>query len=117
MRDDLRAELIKQFPSEVIETTDDEGKGYYACPTCHRAITHGQEQCSSCKQILSWKNIRKEMAEKVGIKKGYIEFELPGDFVPGNCRKCPLSYIAKSGNESVYVCPMKWRNACKLEIK
>ena len=33
MQDDLRAELIKQFPSEVIETKDMTGKEYYACPT------------------------------------------------------------------------------------
>lgn len=117
MRDDLRAQLIKQFPSEVIETVDTEGREYYACPTCRRAITQGQEQCGSCKQILSWKNIRKEVMEKVGIKKGYIEFEIPGDFSPGDCRKCPLSYIARSGDENVYECPMKWRGTCKMMIK
>ena len=38
MQDDLRAELIKQFPSEVIETKDMTGKEYYACPTCKRAV-------------------------------------------------------------------------------
>ena len=117
MRDDLRAQLIKQFPSEVIEIVDNEGKNYYACPTCRRAVSHGQEQCNTCKQVLAWNKIRKEMAEKVGIKKGSIEFEIPGDFIPGNCRKCPLSYITKSGEETIYECPMRWRGACKMIIE
>ena len=117
MKDDLRAQLIKQFASEVIETLDTAGREYYACPTCRRAVTQGQEQCSSCKQVLSWKNIRKEIIEKVGIKKGYVEFELPGDFSAGDCRKCPLSYIGRSGDENVYECPMRWRTACKMVIK
>ena len=45
MQDDLRAELIKQFPSEVIETKDMTGKEYYACPTCKRAVATGTEKC------------------------------------------------------------------------
>ena len=46
MQDDLRAELIKQFPSEVIETKDMTGKEYYACPTCKRAVATGTEKMS-----------------------------------------------------------------------
>ena len=117
MQIDLRAELIKQFPAEVIETVDNEGKNYYACPTCRRAVTSKQESCVVCKQVLSWNNIRKEMLETVGIKKGYVEFELPADFALGNCRKCPLSYIGRKGDENVYECPMNWRTSCKLQIK
>lgn len=117
MQDDLRAQLIKQFPSEVIEIKDVEGREYYACPTCRRAVAHGQEQCSACRQVLSWNNIRKETIEKVGIKTGCVEFELPGDFSAGDCRKCPLSYIGKSGDENIYECPMRWRGACKMVIK
>ena len=48
MQDDLRAELIKQFPSEVIETKDMTGKEYYACPTCKRAVSIGTEKCQGC---------------------------------------------------------------------
>ena len=48
MQDDLRAELIKQFPSEVIETKDMTGKEYYACPTCKRAVATGTEKCQGC---------------------------------------------------------------------
>ena len=63
MQDDLRAELIKQFPSEVIETKDMTGKEYYACPTCKRAVATGTEKCQGCGQKLSWDNIRHENEE------------------------------------------------------
>ena len=117
MKDDIRAQLIKQFPSEVIETTNQMGESYYACPACRRAVAVGQEKCGSCTQVLSWDNIRKEMVEKKGIKKGIIEFEIPADFSKGDCRKCPLSYIARSGDENVYECPLNWRSACKMKIQ
>ena len=117
MQDDIRAQLIKQFPSEVIEAVDTAGREYYACPTCRRAVAQGQDKCNACKQVLSWSNIRKEIIETVGIKKGYIEFELPADFSLGDCRKCPLSYIGRSGDENVYECPMNWRGSCKMKIK
>ena len=69
MQDDLRAELIKQFPSEVIETKDMTGKEYYACPTCKRAVATGTEKCQGCGQKLSWDNIRHEniSREKIGF--------------------------------------------------
>ena len=73
MQDDLRAELIKQFPSEVIETKDMTGKEYYACPTCKRAVATGTEKCQGCGQKLSWDNIRHENEAK-GSKKAKIEF-------------------------------------------
>jgi len=117
MQDDIRAQLIKQFPSEVIETTNQAGESYYACPACRRAVASGQDKCGGCMQVLSWDNIRKEMIEKKGIKKGIIEFDLPADFSKGDCRKCPLSYIGRSGDENVYECPLNWRGSCKMKIQ
>lgn len=116
MQEDLRASLIKQFPSEVIELTQQNGKKYYACPTCKRAISRGETKCNGCTQVLSWDNIRQVEEEKVGTKTATLSFEIPGDFVKGNCRKCPLSYITKVGTENIYECPLKMRNACRLEI-
>lgn len=115
MQDDLRAELIKQFPSEVIETKDMTGKEYYACPTCKRAVATGTEKCQGCGQKLSWDNIRHENESK-GIKKAKIEFDVPADFALGDCRKCPLSYIGRNGDENVYECPLQMRGSCKLEL-
>ena len=86
MQDDLRAELIKQFPSEVIETKDMTGKEYYACPTCKRAVSIGTEKCQGCGQKLSWDNIRHENEAK-GSKKAKIEFDVPADFALEDCRK------------------------------
>lgn len=115
MQDNLRAELIKQFPSGVIELTEQSGKTYYACPTCRRAISMGTKKCNGCGQVLSWDNIRREEEAK-GMKKATLTFDVPSDFVKGNCRKCPLSYIGKENNENVYECPLKMRANCKLEI-
>ena len=84
MQDDLRAELIKQFPSEVIETKDMTGKEYYACPTCKRAVATGTEKCQGCGQKLSWDNIRHENEAK-GSKKAKIEFDVPADFALEDC--------------------------------
>ena len=116
MHDDLRAELIKQFPAEVVEVTEPSGKKYYACPTCKRAITRGESKCTGCNQILSWDSIRQEEEKNVGIKTATLTFEVAGDFVKGDCRKCPLSYIAKINTENVYECPLKMRTNCQLEI-
>ena len=84
MQDDIREQLIKQFPSDVVEILDQSGKPYYGCPTCKRAVTVGTDKCPGCGQ--------------------------------GDCRKCPLSYIAKEKNENVYECPLKMRANCKLEL-
>ena len=115
MQSDLRAELIKQFPAEVVETVDSSGASYYICPTCKRAVTVGAKNCGGCNQVLGWENIRKENLAK-GMKKAKIEFEIPSDFNPGDCRKCPLSYITRSGDNNVYECPLKMRGSCKLEL-
>lgn len=116
MQEDLRAELIKQFPAEVIEIIEQNGEQYYACPTCRRAVSRGETKCVGCSQVLSWENIRKEERVTVGEKTATLTFEVPGDFVKGDCRKCPLSYIAKMDTQNVYECPLKMRANCKLDI-
>lgn len=75
MQDNLRAELIKQFPSEVVELTEPTGKVYYACPTCKRAVAMGNDKCAGCGQVLAWDNIRKEEMAN-GAKKATLEFEV-----------------------------------------
>lgn len=116
MQDNLREELIKQFPAEVVEVVEHTGKKYYACPTCKRAVTRGETKCGGCNQMLSWDSIRQEEEKTVGVKKATLTFEVAGDFVKGDCRKCPLSYIAKVNTENVYECPLKMRTNCKLDI-
>ena len=116
MQDNLREELIKQFQAEVIEVTERSGNVYYACPTCKRAITRGDNKCAGCNQALSWKNIRQEEEAQAGVCNATLTFEVPGDFEKGDCRKCPLSYIAKLGNDNIYECPLNMRSNCGLEI-
>ncbi len=111
LHDDVRAELIKQFPAEVVEMTDDSGKGYYVCPTCRRTVTVKAPKCQGCNQMLGWSNIRKEEEEK-GVKMASLEFEVPSDFTKGDCRRCPISYIGKAQ----YECPLNMRNNCRLTI-
>ena len=115
LHEDLRAELIKQFPSEVIEEADKSGKVYFACPTCKRALSLNQDKCSGCNQVLAWNNVQKK-ERAAGIKTARVEFEVPVDFTNGDCRKCPLSYIAKAGDSNVYECPLKMRAHCRLEF-
>lgn len=115
MENDLRAELIRQIPAEVVENEDTTGAVYYACPSCHRPVAMSQTKCHSCNQVLGWNSIRKENT-KNGQKRGRIEFDLPLDFTLGNCRKCPLSYIGKSAGDNVYECPLGSRNACKIQV-
>ena len=93
----------------------EEGLQYNACPTCKRPVALGTDKCSGCGQALGWTNIKKADAAK-GSKTARLEFEVPSDFTPGDCRKCPLSYIAKEGGENVYECPLKMRTLCKLEL-
>ena len=45
-----------------------------------------------------------------------LMFEVPGDFVKGDCRKCPLSYISRRDGESVYDCPLNMRKDCPLKF-
>ena len=116
LQDDLRAQLIKQFSAEVVEITEISGKKYYACPTCKRPVAKSDTQCPGCAQTLSWQNIRKEEAGVKGPKTATLSFEVAEDFAAGDCRKCPLSYIAKTGNENVYECPLKKRTSCPLKI-
>ena len=66
-------------------------------------------------KIRCWDHIRQEEMVK-GVKTATLKFEVGEDFNKGDCRKCPLSYIAKENNENVYECPLKMRANCKLEI-
>ena len=116
MKDNLREELIKQFHAEVIEMTERSGNTYYACPTCKRAITRGDNKCPGCNQALSWKNIRQEEEARAGVGHATLTFEVPGDFKNGECQKCPLSFITKINHETAYDCALKMRGNCKLEI-
>lgn len=116
LQDDLREQLIKQFPAEVVELTEADGKTNYVCPTCKKIVTLGMDKCSGCSQVLAWDNIRKQSSAK-GVKTAILKFEVSGDFAKGDCRKCPLSYIGKDHNENVYECPLKMRTNCKLELE
>lgn len=115
MQNDLRAELIKQFPAEVVKTASETGEIVYCCPTCKRPVAMKNDKCDSCGQVLNWDYIRNEEMAK-GVHMAVLKFEVSSDFVKGDCRKCPLSYIAKENNESVYQCPLKMRSNCQLEI-
>jgi len=50
MQDNLREELIKQFPAEVVELVEPSGKKFYACPTCKRVVTLNESKCAGCSQ-------------------------------------------------------------------
>ena len=116
MKESVRAEIIKQFEAEVVEMTEQSGNKYYACPTCKRALARSETKCAGCGQVLAWESIRQEEVARVGTRTATMTFEVPGDFTSGDCRKCPLSYIAKLNMENVYECPLKMRANCKLKI-
>ena len=117
LQDDLRAQLIRQFPAEVIELAEQNGQRYYACPTCKRPVAKSDIVCPSCQQALGWNNIRELEAGPMGLRNAVIKFEVPGDFSKGDCRKCPLSYIAKSSSGNVYECPLNLRARCPIQIE
>lgn len=116
MHDELREQLIRQFQSEVLEITNSMGGKYYICPVCRRAVSMGQVKCTGCGQALSWNNIQKEILERTGMKKGYIELELPADFSLSDCRRCPLSFIARKDGDLIYECQLNCRASCKIKI-
>ncbi len=116
LQDELRELLIKQFAADVMILIEDTGKEYYACPTCKRHVAMSNEKCPSCDQMLKWDNVRRKEIEQLGAKTAVLTFEVPGDFVKSNCRKCPISYIGKSDGENIYECPLGLRNNCPLEI-
>lgn len=115
MHDDLKAELLKQFPAEAIEIQDLTGNIVYACPKCKRPVSLSTGKCPMCGQTLAWNNILKKNQAGNGTR-GRIEFDIPADFTQGDCRKCPLSYISKHEQESAYDCPLNMKSNCKLEI-
>ena len=116
LQEDVREQLIKQFAAEVVEITEQTGNKYYACPTCKRPVAKSDEKCPGCTQALRWKNIRVVEAGPTGPKMATLSFEVPGDFARGDCRKCPLSYIAKTNTENVYECPLSQRANCPLKL-
>lgn len=113
--DDVRLQLMRQFPVEVVEARDARNEVYYACPTCSRPVSMGMDKCVSCTQVLSWKNIKQGISAN-GARKAVLEFEVASDFTNGNCRKCPISYIGKNESGSVYECPLKMRGSCKIKL-
>ena len=117
LQDDLRAQLIKQFPAEVIELAEQNGTRYYACPTCKRPVAKVDKICPGCGQALGWNNIHTSETGPMGPRYAVIKFEVPGDFSKGDCRKCPLSYIAKTASDNVYECPLNNRTHCPLKIE
>ena len=114
--DDIRVQLIKQFPAEVVETRASINEMCYSCPTCNRMVSKGMDQCGGCGQVLSWKNINTQEAE-AGMRKAVLHFEVPSDFVPGDCRKCPISYIETGSSSGMYECPLRMRGSCRLAIE
>ena len=113
--DDIRAQLIKQFPAEVVEMKGSMNEMYYSCPTCGRMVSLGMDKCNGCNQILSWKNINQRESPH-GRKKAILEFEVSEEFSKGDCRKCPISYIDTHGSKSVYECPLIMRGSCTIKI-
>ena len=51
--DDVRLQLIRQFPAEVVEASSMREGTYYACPTCGRPVALGMDKCIGCNQVLS----------------------------------------------------------------
>ena len=113
--DDIKAQLIRQFPAEVLEQKGSMNQMYYSCPTCGRMVSLGMYKCAGCSQILSWKNINQKSSPN-GKRKAVLEFEVMEEFNVGDCRRCPISYINPHGSESTYECPLKMRGSCKIQI-
>lgn len=117
LEDGLRQQIIKQFEADVIILKEQSGTEYYACPTCKRQTVLNNKKCTSCEQKLSWTNVRQTEFTNSGVKTATLSFEVPGDFSKSDCRKCPLSYIARSAGQNAYECPLNLRNNCPLEIQ
>ena len=113
--DDIKAQLIRQSPAEVLEQKGSMNQMYYSCPTCGRMVSLGMDKCAGCSQILSWKNINQKSSPN-GKRKAVLEFEVMEEFNVGDCRRCPISYINPHGSESTYECPLKMRGSCKIQI-
>ncbi len=115
VQDGLREQLIKQFAADVVIMTEKDGKEYYACPTCKHYVSKSNAKCLLCDQVLKWDDVRKiEIEEGNGAKTAVLKFEVPGDFAKSDCRKCPISYIARAQKENIYECPLGKRLECPL---
>lgn len=117
MEDELRIQLIKQFGAEVLIAIEEDGTENYICPTCRRPVAKRDNKCFACEQVLKWDNVKRVETQTCGVKTGTISFQVPGDFVKGNCRKCPISYIARRDNENVYDCPLNMRSDCPITLE
>ncbi len=117
LQESIREQIIKQFDADVIILQEQNGTEYYACPTCKRQLILTNSICPSCDQHLKWDNVHHVELEKSGTKTATLSFEVPGDFSKSDCRKCPLSYIARLDGQSAYECPLNMRNNCPLEIE
>ena len=42
--DDIKAQLIRQFPAEVVEQKGSMNQMYYSCPTCGRTVSMGMDK-------------------------------------------------------------------------
>lgn len=118
LQDDfLRAQLIKQFEADVLIVIGEDGSESYVCPTCRRHVARSYTKCQACEQALKWDSVKRIETERAGMKKASITFEVPGDFVKSDCRKCPISYIARRDSENIYDCPLNKRSDCPLIIE
>lgn len=115
MDNNIRLELIKQFPAEAIKIEDRIGSNFYACPTCKRPVTPDMLKCTSCGQLLKWSD--KEMADVKKTIKASVSFDVPIDFVKGNCRKCPIAKVRRNSFENNYECPLGVSSNCPVEFK
>lgn len=115
VNDDLRSQLIKQFPVDVLEVQGEMSETYYSCPCCGRPVSRGMDKCKGCEQMLNWNHIKQEEAA-LGMRTAKLEFEVPRDFAAGDCRKCPISFIGQNAGDRTYECPLNMRGNCKLEL-
>ncbi|MCR5154000.1 MAG: hypothetical protein K6B75_04040 [Lachnospiraceae bacterium] len=116
MQDDIRIELIKQFPAEVIRIEDRLGSDFFVCPTCKHPVTSDMKKCAGCGQVLSWANVSSnDLLPRT--KKALVHFDVPADFIKGDCRNCPIAKVKKNTIENRYECPIGTSNDCKLEFE
>ena len=112
-----KAEILKQIPVNVT-VKEVEGENKYFCPTCDREAIFGQPMCNFCKQKLSFDKIKKAEVAEAGYETiATLSFSVANDFTPGDCRKCPISFIAKDPSGNIYACPLNpEKKGCPLKL-